>query len=201
MSPDQRKGLGLGLAIVKRLADLMNAPLSLRSELGRGTVFTLELPVGKAARIAPSAVPGKGPLGITLAGRLIVVVEDEPAVRSGLEALLRGWGATLASFDSVAACRAWAADASQAKPDLLIVDYRLENGMSGVDAIVAVRDRFGSSVPAIVVTGSTMTGHEQEALDHDFHLLIKPVVPNKLRAMIAFKLAVKEWSPLPLGEG
>ncbi|TMH10884.1 MAG: hybrid sensor histidine kinase/response regulator, partial [Betaproteobacteria bacterium] len=186
MSPDQRKGLGLGLAIVKRLADLMNAPLSLRSELGRGTVFTLELPVGKAARIAPSAVPGKGPLGITLAGRLIVVVEDEPAVRSGLEALLRGWGATLASFDSVAACRAWAADASQAKPDLLIVDYRLENGMSGVDAIVAVRDRFGSSVPAIVVTGSTMTGHEQEALDHDFHLLIKPVVPNKLRAMIAF---------------
>ena len=69
MSPDQRKGLGLGLAIVKRLADLMNAPLSLRSELGRGTVFTLELPVGKAARIAPSAVPGKGPLGITLAGR------------------------------------------------------------------------------------------------------------------------------------
>ena len=97
--------------------------------------------------------------------------------------------------------RAWAADASQAKPDLLIVDYRLENGMSGVDAIVAVRDRFGSSVPAIVVTGSTMTGHEQEALDHDFHLLIKPVVPNKLRAMIAFKLAVKEWSPLPLGEG
>ena len=64
-----------------------------------------------------------------------------------------------------------------------------------------MRDRFGSSVPAIVVTGSTMTGHEQEALDHDFHLLIKPVVPNKLRAMIAFKLAVKEWSPLPLGEG
>jgi len=201
MSPDQRKGLGLGLAIVKRLADLMNAPLSLRSELGRGTVFTLELPVGKAARIAPSAVPGKGPLGITLAGRLIVVVEDEPAVRSGLEALLRGWGATLASFDSVAACRAWAADASQAKPDLLIVDYRLENGMSGVDAIVAVRDRFGSSVPAIVVTGSTMTGHEQEARDHDFHLLIKPGVPEKLRARIAFKLAVKEWSPLPLGEG
>jgi len=41
---------------------------------------------------------------------------------------------------------------------------------------------------AIVVTGSTMTGHDKDAQTHDFHLLIKPVVPNKLRAMIAFKL-------------
>jgi hypothetical protein len=51
-----------------------------------------------------------------------------------------------------------------------------------------VRERFGSGVPAIVVTGSSMTGHDKEALEHDFHLLIKPVLPNKLRAMIAFKL-------------
>jgi hypothetical protein len=52
-----------------------------------------------------------------------------------------------------------------------------------------VRRRFGNAVPAIVVTGSAMSGHEKDALEHDFHLLIKPVLPNKLRAMIAFKLA------------
>jgi len=46
-------------------------------------------------------------------------------------------------------------------------------------------------VPAIMVTGSTMTGHEAEAQQHDFHLLVKPVVPNKLRAMIGFKLGVR----------
>ena len=74
------------------------------------------------------------------------------------------------------------------RPDLLIVDYRLEGGRNGVDAINALRSRFGA-VPAIVVTGSTMTGLEHEAHEKDFHLLIKPVVPNKLRAMIAFKLA------------
>ena len=191
--PHQRKGLGLGLAIVKRLADLMDAPLAMRSQPGRGTVFTLELPPGKAVPAAVAAIPGKGPLGITLAGRLIVVVEDEPAVRSGLEALLRGWGATISSFDSVASATAWAqaSDPALVQPDLLIVDYRLEQGLSGVDAITALRARFGPSVPAIMVTGSTMTGHDKEALDHDFHLLIKPVVPNKLRAMIAFKLGVK----------
>jgi CheY-like chemotaxis protein/anti-sigma regulatory factor (Ser/Thr protein kinase) len=190
----ERKGLGLGLSIVKRLAGLMDAPLSIRSQMGRGTVFTLELPPGKAVPVAMPALPGKGPLGLTLEGRLIVVVEDEPAVRSGLEALLRGWGATIASFDSVATSSAWAqqSDPLLTMPDLLIVDYRLENGRTGAEAITALRQRFGEHVPAIVVTGSTMTGHDKEAHDSNFHLLIKPVVPNKLRAMIAFKLGVKK---------
>jgi len=193
VAPDQRKGLGLGLAIVKRLADLMGAPISMRSVPGKGTVFTLVLPVGVKPRPQAQPLPGKGPVGLTLAGRLIIVVEDEPAVRAGVEVLLQGWGAQIVSFDSVAAASAWAAgsDAAQARPDLLIVDYRLENGRTGVDAIVALRERFGASVPAIVVTGSTMTGHDKEAQEKDFHILLKPVVPNKLRAMIAFKLGVK----------
>ena len=193
VSPEQRRGLGLGLAIVKRLAALMNAPLTVHSRPGHGTVFGLELPLGQAPRVVPAAVPGKGPIRLTLAGRLIVIVEDEPAVRAGLEVLLRGWGAEIASFDSVAASAAWAgaSDPELVKPDLLIVDYRLEEGRNGVDVITALRSRFGVSVPAILVTGSTMTGHEKDAQLHDFHLLIKPVVPNKLRAMIAFKLGVK----------
>ena len=193
VSPEQRKGLGLGLAIVKRLAALMDAPLTLRSTPGRGTVFTLELPLGKAPRAPAQALPGKGPVGITLAGRLIVVIEDEPAVRAGLEVLLQGWGATIVSFDSVAESAHWAqgVDLMRVRPDLLIVDYRLEEGRTGVEAIQALRERFGASVPAILVTGSTMTGHDKEAQLHDFHLLIKPVLPNKLRAMIAFKLGVR----------
>ena len=70
----------------------------------------------------------------------------------------------------------------------MIADYRLDSGETGLAAIAAVRARFGAAVPAIVVTGSTLTGHDKEALEQDFHLLIKPVLPNKLRAMIAFKL-------------
>ena len=191
--PHQRKGLGLGLAIVKRLAGLIDAPVRLRSQTGRGTVFSLELPLGKRVPQAMTVPSGKGPLGITLDGRLIVVVEDEPAVLTGLEALLKGWGASLAAFDSVAACTAWAraADATLVRPDLLIVDYRLEHGATGVDALAVLRERFGSTVPAIVITGSTMSALDLEAQQKDFHLLIKPVVPNKLRAMIAFKLGVK----------
>lgn len=193
IDPHQRKGLGLGLAIVKRLAALMGAPLSMRSRVGHGTVFSLEVPAGRAQPEAQSPPRGQPRLGLTLDHRLIVVVEDDPAVRSGLEVLLKGWGASVLSFESVGACVAWAAVAEPApqRPDLVIADYRLESGMTGVQAIRELRGRFGPALPAIVVTGSLMTGHEREAQENDFHLLIKPVVPNKLRAMIAFKLGVR----------
>lgn len=187
---EQRRGLGLGLAIVQRLAQLMNAPLAMRSQLAHGTVLTLTLPLGKAPRSLTPALSSKGPANITLESRLVVIVEDEPAVREGLSVLVTGWGARIVAFDSVAESARWASGADPVvdRPDLLIVDFRLEEGRNGIDAIRVLRDRFGAEVPAIVVSGSTMSGLERDALEHDFHLMIKPVVPNRLRAMIAFKL-------------
>ena len=190
LAAHERKGLGLGLATVQRLARLMDAPLMLRSVPGRGSVFELDLPAGRLARtLGPAAGPRRA-LTLTLGGRLIVVVEDEPAVRAGLQALLTGWGAGLVVFDSVAAVAAWAAstDPDSTRPDLFIVDYRLEEGRDGLEALALLRARFGRAVPAIMVTGSTLSGFEKEAQANDFHLLVKPVLPNKLRAMIAFKL-------------
>ncbi len=195
VTADQRKGLGLGLAIVARLAALMGTQVALRSVPGHGSVFAFELPGGSVARTLQRALPDKGPVGITLDGRTIVIVEDELAVREGLEVLLKGWGARVLSFESVAATRAWveaAVDPRNPGPDapsLAIVDYRLEPGSTGVDAIAALRGRFGAALPAIVVTGSSLGGHDTDAIEHRFHLLVKPVLPNKLRAMIAFKLS------------
>jgi hypothetical protein len=58
--------------------------------------------------------------------------------------------------------------------------------------LVALRAHWaGTRLPAIMITGSSLGGHEDEALKHDYHLLIKPVLPNKLRAMIAFKLGMR----------
>jgi two-component system, sensor histidine kinase len=188
-----RKGLGLGLAIVKRLAGLMETAVTVRSRVGRGTVFSLAVPVGRAPRVVES-LPGssKAPLGLTLQGRLIAVVEDEAAVREGLVVLLQAWGATVVSFDTVDAVRSWLAGGPAEAPHLLLVDYRLPQGTTGIDALVALRARWpGQRLPAIVITGSSLGGHEDEALTHDYHLLIKPVLPNKLRAMIAFKLGMR----------
>ncbi|MBH1986432.1 MAG: hybrid sensor histidine kinase/response regulator [Burkholderiales bacterium] len=195
LEPHHRKGLGLGLAIVKRLADLMSAPLTLRSRVGRGTVFSMTIPVGRAPRMQPISASSRSALGVTLDRRHIVVVEDEIAVMEGLQVLLKGWGATVSAFDSVAAVKAWAQqhadDGSGSRPDLVMVDYRLPEQQTGIDAIRVLRERFGPDLPAIMVTGSTMTQHEEEARQHQFHVLLKPVVPTKLRAMIAFKLGLR----------
>ncbi len=189
-----RKGLGLGLAIVQRLAGLMEAPISVRSRVGHGTVFSLEVPAGKVPRtIQPAAAPaGKAPLGLTLQGRHIVIVEDEMAVREGLVVVLQAWGASVQAFDTVEAVEAaLRAPAAGPRPDLLLVDYRLPQGRTGIEALRLLRAHWaGHPLPAIVITGSSLGGHEDEAIRQDYHLLIKPVLPNKLRAMIAFKLSV-----------
>ena len=188
-----RKGLGLGLAIVKRLSGLMAAPLDVRSRAGHGTVFSLTVPVGKAPRTV-EAVAGKAklPIGLTLEGRRFVVVEDEAAVREGLVVLLQAWGASVVAFDTVEGVEAWVGSSAAEEPHLLLVDYRLPQGKTGIDALVALRARWPQAkLPAIVITGSSLGGHEDEAVTHDYHLLIKPVLPNKLRAMIAFKLGLR----------
>jgi signal transduction histidine kinase/CheY-like chemotaxis protein len=190
-----RKGLGLGLAIVKRLAGLMDAPVTVRSRSGHGTVFSLQVPLGKAPRsiALPEGSPtAKAPLGLTLEDRYILVVEDEAAVREGLVVLLQAWGARVVSFDTVEAVEAWLPSPAAEQPDLMLVDYRLPQGRTGIDALVAVRARWPAlPLQAIVITGSSLGGHEDEAVKHNYHLLIKPVLPNKLRAMIAFKLGVR----------
>ncbi len=197
LAPHQRKGLGLGLAIVKRLADLLQAPLTVRSRVGHGTVFTLTLPAGREPRglLAPP-VGTATRLGITLQGRRMVVVEDEPAVREGLTVLLESWGAQVDAFDDLATLERWTADNARVSPDLLIVDYRLPAGRTGIDALRVLRARWPElSLPAIVITGSSLGGHENEAVHDDFHLLIKPVAPTKLRAMISFKLGLRGDAP------
>jgi two-component system, sensor histidine kinase len=193
LAAHQKRGLGLGLAIVKRLSDLLDARLAVRSVPGRGTVFTFEVPVGREPRtIAPPPASSAAALGLTLNGRRILVVEDEPAVREGLLVLLQSWGAEVEALPDLAAVQAWRAAPDVQAPDLLIIDYRLPGGHTGIEALGAIRARWpGLALPAIVVTGSSLGGHEDESAKHDFHLLIKPVLPNKLRAMIGFKLGLR----------
>ena len=181
-------GLGKGA-----LAALLQAPINVRSRVGHGTVFSFEVAPGKAQRaLEPAVLRPSAPLGLTLQGRLLLVVEDEAAVREGIVVLLKAWGASVVDFDAVASLQAWLGAAAAQQPDLLLVDYRLPQALTGLDALAAARAHWPQrTLPAIVITGSTMSALDLEAQQKDFHLLIKPVLPNKLRAMIAFKLGVR----------
>lgn len=120
----QRKGLGLGLAIVKRLCELMQAPSACAR--ARAMVRCSRCNCRRARPHAPptASAAGKAPLGLTLQDRLILVVEDEAAVREGLVVLLQAWGASVVSFETVEQPTRLATPAAE-PPDLLLVDYRL----------------------------------------------------------------------------
>ncbi len=191
LASHEKKGLGLGLSIVKRLADLMHAPMSLRSSPGCGTVFAVTVPRAVAPVVSPAPMRTAALAMPALAGRRVLVVEDDPAVLGGLQVLLAAWGAEVQAHARAGDLDGALADGriELPMPDLLLVDYRLEGDRTGVQVIEQLRSHWRSSIPAIVVTGSTMSGLEQEAARHGFHLLVKPVVPAKLRAMVNFKLA------------
>jgi two-component system, sensor histidine kinase len=187
----EKKGLGLGLAIVQRMAALIEAPLSLRSMPGRGTVFTLNLPAGRRPEVRAAPTPSATGAVLALGGRRVVVVEDDPAVLGGLQVLLAGWGASVQAFASHAQAVEWLErpDPPPDAPDLLIVDYRLEGDRDGIDLVGRLRRRFGAALPAIVVSGSTLGRLEELAVAQDVQLLIKPVVPARLRAVVNYKLS------------
>ena len=186
----QRQGLGLGLSIVRRLADLIDAPVTLHSRSGHGSVFTLELPAGQAVSYPPPPAAHKAALGLTLRGRQIVLVEDDPDESRALESLLTGWGAEVVALNGAAACAAWTAanPSTRAAPDLLLVSHSMESAGGIFDAIVALREHFGQITPAIVLSTSALPIRDVQTRFSQVHLMLKPVVPIKLRALIAFKL-------------
>jgi signal transduction histidine kinase/CheY-like chemotaxis protein len=184
---NSKKGLGLGLSIVQRLAKMLNAPVTVRSVPGKGSMFAIRLARGVAPVAEAPARQGAPGRASDLAEKLIVVVEDEAAVLEGMRVLLESWGAKVVACGSLAETAAQAARLSRA-PDLIVADYRLREGGIGTEAISTLRKRFNAAIPAIIVSGSTTPVHLGEAQALDAHLLLKPVMPAKLRTLINFKL-------------
>lgn len=179
---DRTKGLGLGLAIVDRLVSLLKHRIELQSASGQGSRFTVVLPVGDPAALAK-------PTGETAAfehqdvtGMRVLVIDDEVAVRKGMRAVLDDWGCTVLLAGSED--EALASLVGAAAPDAIIVDYRLRDGKTGVQAIEGLRRATGVDIPALIVTGDTDPARLREAQASRHTLMHKPVQPGKLRAYL-----------------
>ena len=183
---DRRKGLGLGLSIVRRLCALLGLELRVSSRVGRGSVFRVRVPLGREPppvqrqRSEPRSDPTK------LAGKHVVVIDDDPEIRTAMKALLDGWTMRVDTFANAA--EALDATSPSSSADLIIADYRLPGDIDGIATIDALRARWSKDVPAILLTGSTSTEFVAIAQRKGFHYLLKPVMPAKLRTLVSFKL-------------
>jgi signal transduction histidine kinase len=184
---DRAKGLGLGLAIVRRLATLLDAPLTLASTPGKGSVFKLDLPLSDGTAAPPAM--GADLLPAAQRGGLILVVDDEAAIQEAMRSLLGGWGHQVIvagsceqMLERVAAC--------DRRPDLIICDYRLRGEESGIAVIQRLQQEFNHDIPAMLVTGDTAPNRLQEAQASGLLLLHKPVSRGKLRAAIGNLMSV-----------
>jgi CheY-like chemotaxis protein len=180
------KGMGLGLSIVRRLCALLGFEITVLSAPGHGSLFRFEVPLGKATiRSAPVSVAHE-PADLT--GRFIVVVDDEQAIVEGMTMLLRGWGARVLAARSGDDLLAEITRAG-ALPDLIMADYQLAGGVTGVELIKRLRAELDPEIPAIVITGTTVPERIEEMRLEGCELLVKPVGAERLRTVIDAQLS------------
>ncbi len=180
------RGVGLGLSIVERIARVLDCEVALKSNVGRGSRLSIEVPRAKTQAGAPKlrALP-RLDVG-RLDGTVVLCIDNERAILDGMDTLLGGWGCrTLKAADLAEALAA--IDASGLEPDGLVVDYHLDGG-NGVAAIAELRRRLGRQnghpLPAIVITADRSLHVREETRAEGAHLLNKPLKPASLRALI-----------------
>jgi two-component system, sensor histidine kinase len=180
---DRSKGVGLGLAIVKRLTTLLDCPLRLQSVPGKGSVFSVAVPLASTRPTVDPTTAAIENIVPRTGGGLVLVVDDELAIQVAMKSLLQSWG-----YEAVAA---GSGDEMlerivkhPAVPRLIICDYRLRDGGTGLAVIERLRSEYNQDIPGMLITGDTAPDRLKEAQASGYLLLHKPVPNARLRAAI-----------------
>ncbi len=182
---ERNRGLGLGLSIVRRLGILLGHKIAVRSKLGHGSKFSIEIPDRVAVTPAtPEALRGKLDGGATLkrAGT-ILVVEDDPEVRELIEMLLVDEGhRVVAAPDGIAALEL--VRRGTVRPDLVLTDYNLPNEVDGLQVVMQVREKIQRLVPAVILTGDVTTETLRKISSQNCVHLGKPIKAAELSELL-----------------
>lgn len=185
------RGLGLGLAIAERIARLLGHRLGLRSSPGRGSVFYVSVPLGRREAFPAKLERPTLPPGAQLNGACVLCLDNEPAVLAALRALLSSWGCEVLTAAGEAEARS-ACERAGRIPDLLLIDYQLDDGLNGVTVTQALWAAWGSRIPGIVMTADHTPQAKNDAQAQDLPLLPKPVKPAALRALMSRLLSQRD---------
>lgn len=177
-----RKGVGLGLAIVERIAKILGYRVGVRSWPGRGSMFSIDVPIGEAMPLPiHQAAPQPG-AGNPLPGRRLLVLDNEVSILESMGALLGQWGCeVVTATDQAGALRALQGRA----PELILADFHLDHGVVGCEVVRHLREHFGAAIPAVIITADRSDQCRRSLNKLGAPLLNKPVKPGKLRAVLS----------------
>jgi len=185
----QREGHGLGLGIVKRMSGLLNHAIDLRSQLHRGSVFTLHVPCSGISNMEATPIAARTKLNLSLSGRLILVIDDDELIVRVVRILLQDWGAKVITATSRKELSR-VLETLPIAPDFLLADFQFEPLFNGYGIIHQIRERFDKEIPAVIITGNIDLVPNSVSSEKNIHVLLKPVNPAKLRALLHFHLCM-----------
>ena len=180
---ERSRGLGLGLSIVKRLGTLLGHRIHVRSRLGKGSVFSIEIARALRTTPTPRSLPTSGSKHRHGDVGSILVIEDDPDVRELLDAFLKDEGHDVAAAASGTAALDLV-NRSNVRPDLIIADYNLPGGMDGLRAIGLLRRATDRPIPGIILTGDVSAATSRNIALEDCVHLSKPMKLKELTQAI-----------------
>jgi PAS domain S-box-containing protein len=187
------KGMGLGLAIVQRMARALGHEVRVRSVLGRGSVFSVEVPLARTATVLPLEPAAARPAS-RIDEALVLCVDNEHSILEGMSELLEGWSCEVIAATDTTSAMAVLEQAGR-PPDLLLADFHLDGGDTGLKTVAAVRARWGE-VPAVIITADYGEEVRERARTAGLAIMRKPVKPGALRAIMNQLLLARRQAAL-----
>ncbi|WP_227268180.1 ATP-binding protein [Roseobacter weihaiensis] len=179
----KKMGLGLGLNIAARMAQMLEHKISVDSVPGKGSVFSIDVPLGNVWQSDIGVPEVSEAIGGQFAGICAIVLEDDDILRGTISTLLERWGIEVTSTESRAAFDRLVVD-TKLEADILLADYRLGVSDTGTQAAKDLSQLYGRPVPTVIMTADTDPKLVEEIKADGFPLLIKPISPPQLRVLM-----------------
>ena len=174
------KGLGLGLAIADGLCRVLGHELSVRSWPGRGSVFSVVVPIARYDRVQRLASTAKMPV---LSGAPVLCIDNEATILTGMQSLLSRWQCHVAVARNRKEVEAVLATGFM--PELVLADYHLDDGDTGLELMEWLREKTDPDLPGVVISADGRNELVTRIRLHGLDYLPKPVKPAALRALIS----------------
>ncbi|MCQ4321596.1 PAS domain-containing hybrid sensor histidine kinase/response regulator [Stutzerimonas stutzeri] len=183
----ERAGVGLGLAIVDRIASMLAYPIQVRSRLGRGSVFSIDVPLADLPEQTPAEAPMLMPVPDNpLPCRRLLILDKELSILHSMAALLGQWGCEVLTATDLEAALAVLGGSP---PEVILADYHLDQGVTGWDVVTALRKHFAQAIPAVMVTADRSDQCRRQLQGFGVPVLNKPVKAGKLRSVLSHLLS------------